>query len=585
MTQNRRHDARKFCSYRPVNTGLHYYVPRTGLVGHREFEMKLLKKQLLFAFLLMLTACRPRPPTVAVTPPPMPAEGGGHWWNERVFYEVFVRSYQDSDGDGIGDLEGLISRLDYLNDGDPSTDDDLGITGLWLMPITESPSYHGYDVVDYYAVEKDYGDMAAFRRLLAEAHRRGIVVLTDMVINHTSSQHPWFLDSASGPNSPHRDWYVWSPTNPGYRGPWGQQVWYKRDGGYYYAIFWQGMPDLNYRNPAVTEQILDVTRFWLQEVGVDGFRMDAIRHLIEDGKVQENTPETHRWLRKYHQYYKELKPYAMTVGEVWTNSENVVPYVGDELDICFEFDLASAILRSVKGGTLGLVDSAVQKVERLYPPGQYATFLTNHDQERTMSQLGGDEAKARLAAAIYLTLPGVPFIYYGEEIGMRGRKPDENLRTPMQWDDAPGAGFTNGTPWHRVNADYQEVNVATQLADPQSLLSHYKRLIRLRSAYAALRTGELVNVQCNDIHIFAYLRHGERQDILVVHNLGADPVSDYGLVVRVSGIPQGQYRVYDLLGKQYAAPLVVDEKGGFHSYAPFQTLASKQSYVLLLQPK
>ncbi len=551
----------------------------------QRFFGKMIKRQLWFLCLVVLIACQPHPPTVEVIPPPMPAEGGEHWWNERVFYEIFVRSYQDSDGDGIGDLEGLISRLDYLNDGDPTTDDDLGITGLWLMPITESPSYHGYDVVDYYAVERDYGDLATFRRLLVEAHRRGIVVLTDMVINHTSSQHPWFLDSASGPGSPHRDWYVWSPDDPGYRGPWGQQVWYRRDGGYYYAIFWRGMPDLNYRNPAVTAQMLDVTRFWLQEVGVDGFRMDAIRHLIEDGKVQENTPETHQWLRQYHRYYKGIKPYAMTVGEVWTNSENVAPYVGDELDICFEFDLASAILRSIRGGTSGMVDSAMQKVARLYPPGQYATFLTNHDQERTMSQLGGDEDKARLAAAIYLTLPGVPFIYYGEEIGMRGRKPDENLRTPMQWDDGPGAGFTTGTPWHRVNADYREVNVTAQLGDPHSLLNHYKKLIRLRSAYSALRTGELIAVQCADIHILAYLRHGERESVLIVHNLGDTQASDYGLTLRASSLAQGEYRVYDLLSERYAAPLTVGEKGNFENYFPFRPLESRHSYLLLLQPR
>ena len=314
------------------------------------------------AVVLAGPACGPRPPRIAVTPPPMPEGSEGTWWNERVFYQVFVRSFQDSDGDGIGDLEGLIERLDYLNDGDPRTDDDLGVTGLWLMPVTESPSYHGYDVVDYYAVEQDYGDVATFRRFMDEARARGMVVIVDLVINHTSNQHPWFQEAVDGPDAPRRDWYVWSDERLTYRGPRGQQVWYKRGDAYYYAVFWEGMPDLNFRNPAVTGAIYEMTRFWLEEMGVDGFRMDAIRHLIEDGPQQENTPETHAWLQDWHVHYKSIQPYAMTVGEVWTRSEEVVPYVGDRMDICFEFDLASAILDGARGGTTGVVDSVAQKV-------------------------------------------------------------------------------------------------------------------------------------------------------------------------------------------------------------------------------
>jgi glycosidase len=359
-------------------------------------------------------------------------------------------------------------------------------------------------------------------------------------------------------------------------------VWYKRGDAYYYAIFWEGMPDLNYRNAQVTAAMYDVTRFWLEEMGADGFRMDAIRHLIEDGRVQENTPETHAWLEDWYDYYKQIDPYALSVGEVWTRSEDVVPYVGDELDICFEFDLASAILSDVKGGSSGVVDSVAQKAERLYPPGQYATFLTNHDHERAMTQLGEKEAKARVAAAIYLTLPGVPFVYYGEEIGMTGRKPDENLRTPMQWSGEAGAGFTEGIPWYRINADYEMRNVEAQLIDSGSLLSHYRELIRLRSAYQALRDGALVPLLSGDRHIYAYIRHGAEEDLLVVHNLGEEAFSDYALSLRASGLSAGTYRTYDLLSETWGEELEVDDRGGFEGYVPLPSLAPTESHVLLL---
>ena len=538
------------------------------------------KHGLLLVLLLIslnLGACKAGAPKVEVVPPPMPAEGGEQWWNDRVFYEVFVRSYQDSDGDGVGDLAGLIERLDYLNDGDPKTTGDLGIGGLWLMPIAESPSYHGYDVVDYYAVDKEYGDAATFKQFVDAAHERGIMVIVDLVVNHTSNQHPWFQDADR------RDWYVWSEEKLTYRGPWGQQVWYKRGDAYYYAIFWEGMPDLNYRSQEVTDEIYAVTRFWLEEMGVDGFRMDAIRHLIEDGKQQENTPETHLWLQAWHDFYKGVNPQALTVGEVWTRTEDVVPYVGEELDICFEFDLASAILSSVNGGTGSTVASVAQKADKLYPTHQYATFLTNHDHERAMTQLREDEARARSAAAIYLTLPGVPFIYYGEEIGLTGKKPDENLRTPMQWSGEDGAGFTTGTPWKGYNSDYRRRNVEAQLADEGSLLNHYKRLIRLRSAYEALRTGELVPVASSDLHVYAYLRrHGEGEDILVVHNLGAEAVNDYWLTLRTSKVAPGKYSAYDLLGEAKVELLEVGDKGSI-KYAPAQTLQPGQSMVILLR--
>jgi glycosidase len=342
------------------------------------------------------------------------------------------------------------------------------------------------------------------------------------------------------------------------------------------------MPDLNYRTPAVTDEMYEVTRFWLQDMGVDGFRMDAIRHLIEDGSVQENTPETHQWLSDYHDYYKSLKPEAVTVGEVWTRTEDVVPYVGDELDICFEFDLAGAILSSAGGGYASTAASVAAKVDDLYPPHQYATFLTNHDQERTMTQLHENEAQAKVAAAIYLTLPGVPFVYYGEEIGMTGTKPDEQLRTPMQWSDESRAGFTTGQPWYTVNDDYRTRNVAAQLGDADSLLNHYRALIRLRSSYSALRTGSLIAVQSQDLYVYAYLRQDEQHTLLIAHNLSDQPVTDYGLSLRAGPLEPGTYRAQELLSDTRGADLVVGENGAFKDYLPFPELLPNQSAILVL---
>lgn len=506
-----------------------------------------------------------------------------YWWNDRVFYEIFVRSFYDSDANGIGDLQGLIDKMDYLNDGDPETTDDLGITGIWLMPIFESPSYHGYDVVDYYEIESDYGDRETLRRFLAEAHARGIRVIVDLVLNHTSSQHPWFLDFASGPNAEHRDWYIWSPTNPGYSGPWGERVWHSMNGEYYYGIFWSGMPDLNYRNEEVTMQMQDVARFWLEEIGVDGFRLDAIKHLIEEGRVQENTRATHEWLREFYQFCKGINEEALTVGEVWDKTSLILPYYDQQVDMCFEFNLAEAILASVREEDPHYLEAVQAEVESLYPYHQYATFLTNHDQDRVMTQLGGDWEMAQLAATIYLTSPGVPFIYYGEEIGMTGHKPDEYIRTPMQWTSGANAGFTTAIPWERVNVGYETKNVETQLADPDSLLNHYKKLINLRSEHAALRIGTRTALQCTTDEVYAFLQHSEGEDILVVLNFSGRAIHDYQLTLLQSAITAGTYSPRELLNDTKAAELTVNANGGFSNYQPVSVLEPKEGYIILLQ--
>jgi glycosidase len=494
------------------------------------------------------------------------------WWQDAVFYEVFVRSFQDSNGDGIGDLNGLIDRLDYLNDGDPATSTDLGVTALWLMPIMESPSYHGYDVVDYYNVDAAYGTNADFQRLVDEAHERGMRVIIDLVLNHTSIMNPWFIASLSR-SSPYREWYVWSDVNPGDAGPWGEQVWHSRGGAFYYAIFWSGMPDLNYRNPAVTTRMFDVARTWLLDRGADGFRLDAARHLIENGASQADTPATHFWLAGINAAVKGWAPESYLVGEVWAEPEVIVPYLNHEVDQCFEFSLAEAIVSGVRDGAPARVTSALNRVLKLYPEGLFATFLSNHDQERVMSRFLGSEPRARLAAAILLTLPGTPFLYYGEEIGMAGTKPDELIRTPMQWEPVLGGGFTTGVPWESLQPDAAQRGVVQQSDDPQSLLSWYRQLIRLRLGHTALRTGSTTLIDAGTAPLLGYVRVSGTETLLVIHSFAPSPQP---VAIRVPSLPAGTYGAVDLLVGGNVLPCTVDDTGTLReldlTIAPFGTL-------------
>ncbi|HEY6098060.1 MAG TPA: alpha-amylase family glycosyl hydrolase [Anaeromyxobacter sp.] len=481
------------------------------------------------AILALACASRPRAPAVSTRPAGAAPDG---WWKDAVFYEVFVRSFKDSNGDGKGDLAGLVEKLDYLNDGDPATDTDLGVDALWLMPIFESPSYHGYDVKSYDRIDKDYGTSEDFDRLVAQAHRRGIRVVIDLVLNHTSEQHPWFSESARSPASPRRDWYVWSPTDPGWTQPWNrdQTTWYQRGDAWYYALFWSGMPDLNYRTPAVREESKRIARAWLAR-GVDGFRLDAVRHLVETGPGpgQSGSPETHAFLKEFARAVREAKPDAVLVGEVWSNTLDIADYYGtggDELQLLFDFPLATAIVEGVQAGDASRIADVLAEVIRTYPRGAVdAPFLTNHDQIRIATQLGNDPAKLRLAAAILLTLPGTPFVYYGEEIGMQngpGRE-DEQKRTPMAWDATPSGGFTAADEaWFSFAPGKETSNVAAETRDRGSLLSRYRALIRARKAARALARGDLTMVR-SDRGVLAYLRRRPGETVLVAHNLSGEP--------------------------------------------------------------
>jgi glycosidase len=505
------------------------------------------------------------------------------WWNDRVFCEIFVRSFHDSNGDGIGDFQGIIQKLDYLNDGNPATTSDLGVTGVWLMPISPSPSYHGYDVTDYRGIESDYGTRADFEAFLAAAHARGIRVVVDLVLNHSSSQHPWFTQSASGSGSPYRDWYIWQSTNPGYPGPWGQQVWHLRNGSYYFGLFWGGMPDLNYWNPQVKSAMFDVARFWLDTMGVDGFRLDAIKHLYENGTVMQDVPATFTFLQEYRQFVKGVKADAMTVGEVWSTTTQVAPYADStRLDFCFEFDLAGAIISGVNSGNPLWVINTMATVLSSYRPLQYAPFLTNHDQDRVFGQLGQDPARMNLAAAVYLTLPGIPFLYYGEEVGMLGSGQDENKRRPMQWTAGPNAGFTTGSPWYGINSNYSTYNVAVMQADTSSLWHWYRRLIRARAEHIALRRGGYAQAATGSSTFYGYARSTTDQLVLVLHNFAGTPVVNPTISLGGSALAAGTYVAEDILEGGSFGTVVVSAAGGFTAFSPALTVGAKGSVLIRL---
>jgi glycosidase len=534
----------------------------------------------IYFLIVLLASCAPVTP-VPTAAPTLTATAvaestdGLRWWNDTVFYEVFVRSFRDSDGDGIGDFNGITEKLDYLQ--------SLGVKGLWLMPINPSPSYHGYDVTDYYAVNPDYGTMEDFKRLIDEAHKRDMKVIIDLVLNHSSSQHPWF-ESALTPGSENYDKYVWSDTDPGTPGPWGAPAWYKASNGkYYYAIFWDQMPDLNYDSPAVREESRKVASFWLEDVGIDGFRLDAARYLVEEDGTLADAPANHAFWDEWGTYYRSIDPEAFSVGEIWTGNSTVKKYVetNTELDSAFNFDLSDALLKSVKDGNSTVVRFVLQSTLKDFPEQDNSNFITNHDQNRVMSQFMGDEGKAKVAAGVLLTTPGIPFLYYGEEIGMSGVKPDEQIRTPMQWSDEEGAGFTNGVPWQAINSDYQDVNVQEQTGDRTSLLEHYRRLIKLRNEHAALRVGDTYVAKSDSSKLLSYLRAGDEEAVLVLINMDDRPVSSYDINLD-TGPLSGSYTVTSLMDDSNYSPLQANAKGGFDKYVPVAEIPPYSVIILQL---
>jgi len=506
------------------------------------------------------------------------------WRQGGVCYEIFVRSFFDSDGDGIGDLNGLTQKLDYVNDGNPRSTRSLGAKCIWLMPVDASPSYHGYDVKNYYRVNPEYGTAADFKRLVAEAHRRGIRVLVDLVLNHASSEHPYFKEALHDPASPHRSWFRFAPSAPAERGPWGQQVWHKspeRD-EYYYGIFYSGMPDLNYANPAVRAEAARIGRFWLTEMGVDGFRLDAVPYLVEENGAVANTAGTHAVLRDFAASVRRTAPGAFTVGEVWDSIGTMLPYYPDQLDAYFAFELSDALIDAVRTSTAQRLLAKYARMYRAEPANRWSPFQRNHDQTRTVTALGGDVRAARLSAELLLTLPGLPFVYYGEELGMTGDKPDERLRTPMHWTRGRAAGFTTGAAWEPLQPDSATANVAVQNADPGSLLNLYRRLIHLRASNRALAVGDFLPLESSDPAVAAFLRRDGARAVLVVANLAATARPGVTISSGDSAIASARYATRDLLGGAVTTTLDVAAGGRLQAYAPLATLDARRTYVIEL---
>ncbi|RNA69435.1 alpha-amylase family glycosyl hydrolase [Alteribacter keqinensis] len=432
---------------------------------------------------------------------------------ETVFYEIFPRAFYDTTGDGIGDIRGMIEKLDYL--------DEMGVEGLWLMPIHPSPTYHGYDVLDYYGINPDYGTMEDFREFVEQAQARDIKVLADYVVNHTSVEHPWFTDAVSSEDSEYRDWYIWADedTRLSERGEWGQRLWHGEAPNQYMSVFWEGMPDLNLDNPQVREKLIEIGTFWLDDVGVDGFRLDAAKHIFP-GKHDKNLD----WWAEFREAMEDVKEDVFLVGEVWDIPSVTAPYLENGLHSVFHFDLGEAMVqaaRSERGSRLvsGLKRD-LDRFDQFSDEYVLSTFLTNHDMDRVMSELRGHPERARMAASLLLTLPGSPFIYYGEEIGMEGQKPDEHIREPMVWYEDRGQDGMTSWIEPRHDQDEKVLSVEEQLNDPDSLLRHYQTMIHLRRTTPALLYGEIEEAYTDEQSIVTFYREADDELVLVFHNLG-----------------------------------------------------------------
>ncbi len=470
------------------------------------------------------------PPPMTATAPAAPTSGyqslrfdpgTQRWWDSATVYEIWPRSFKDSDGDGNGDFNGMTSKLDDLK--------DFGVNAIWLTPIFEAPSYHGYDFQDFYSVERDYGTMAEFEHFIAESHKRGIKVILDLVLNHISDQHDWFLKSARR-EAGYEDYFIWRDQRPeGWGQAWSDQpnpeaVWHWNDTrkAYYYGAFGSSQPDVNLRNPKVVAELDALAAFWLKK-GVDGFRLDAVRYAIEDGPLpqQADTQATLDYWTGFTQRVKAINPDALLVGEAWAALETSGRYRdgGKGLDAAFDFDFGNIVIdilnpnamRRADFGTLSNTDigkkrdslwTNLQQRAAAAPMGYFSPFLTNHDQNRIMHTLEGGVGKARIAASLLLTSPGTAYLYYGEEIGMSQYKTGEDRyrRAPMQWTDDANAGFNatdrnwidlpapqgyrgdQGAWWSKYWKTLRGKghSVAAQQADPASLYNHYKRLLAVR---------------------------------------------------------------------------------------------------------
>jgi alpha-amylase len=443
-------------------------------------------------------------------------------WPFGVKYEIFVLAFADGNGDGKGDLKGLTEKLDYVQ--------ELGVNGIWLMPVMPSPSYHKYDVTDYKEIHPDYGTIDDFKTFVEEAHRRGIHVVVDLVLNHTSKEHPWFKSASEGKDSPYRDYYVWADKDS-IRDQISKKTttldsdnitqWHAVDGNetaeHYYGFFSSHMPDLNFDNSKVREEVVDIAKFWLTEMNVDGFRFDAAKHLYPDDRAKDS----HDFWQWYRKELERIKSDVYLIGEVYSvNKDEVVPYTKG-LPSLFNFEMGRSIINTVNAGkdTIGLLKAYQQQndfFKSISPDFIDSPILTNHDQNRIMSELNNALNKAKVAASILLTLPGAPYVYYGEEIGMRGIKPDEFIREPFLWGDG-----IHTTTWvvPKYSTDSTVMSASIQQKDPGSLYSHYQKLIDYRNSSDLLTKGTIKAIDGLPTEVIGLKRSFDGREVLVFHNL------------------------------------------------------------------
>jgi maltose alpha-D-glucosyltransferase / alpha-amylase len=485
------------------------------------------------------------------------------WYKNAVFYEVYVRAYRDSNSDGHGDLRGLIEKLDYLQ--------DLGVDCIWLLPIFPSPLLDdGYDIADYYNIHPDFGDLQDFKRLLSEAHARGLRVITDLVVNHTSDQHPWFQAARSDRNSPYRDYYVWSDTDQKYseariifldteKSNW---TWDEMAGQYFWHRFYSSQPDLNYDNPEVQQEMLAIMKFWL-DLGVDGFRADAVPYLYQrEGTNCENLPETHAYLKRMRKFIDDNYPGRILLCEANQWPQDVIAYFGnnDEFHMAFHFPVMPRIYMALARQDRTPLVEILDATPPICDECQWATFLRNHDEltlemvtpeerqfmweyyapeprmrlnlgirRRLAPLLNGERAKIELLNSILFTLPGSPILYYGDEIGMGDNiwlNDRDGVRTPMQWDATTNAGFSDASPeklYAPIISDdpygYQRVQVTSQRSEPRSLWHTIRRMIYVRKENPVFSLGSFSILPIESKSIFAARREYEGESIIGLHNL------------------------------------------------------------------
>ncbi|MGQ0603743.1 MAG: maltose alpha-D-glucosyltransferase [Anaerolineales bacterium] len=489
------------------------------------------------------------------------------WYKDAVFYQIYIRAFADGNGDGHGDLIGLTQKLDYLS--------DLGVDCLWIMPMYPSPlKDDGYDIANYYGIHPDYGTLDDFKRFLDTAHQRGLRVVTDLVLNHTSDQHPWFQSARSSKDSPHRDYYVWSDIDQKYtdariifldveKSNW---TWDEQAGQYFWHRFYASQPDLNFESLAVRAEMINVLRFWL-DMGVDGFRADAVPYLIErDGTNCENLPETHAYLKELRRVMERDYPGRILLCEANQWPEEVRPYFGDgdEFHMGFHFPVMPRIYMALRRSDATPIINILERTPPLPENCQWCTFLRNHDEltlemvteaerqwmwqeyapeprmrlnlgirRRLAPLLDTDRRKIELANSMLFTLPGSPIVYYGDEIGMGDNiwLPDRHgVRTPMQWEAGPNAGFADrDVPAGRLYSTlidgetfgYQRVNVAAQRAEPRSLWHTLRRMITIRKSHPAFGHGACEFLADSNPAILAFIRAHAGETLLAVHNLSA----------------------------------------------------------------